>query len=106
MIRNFIDGPLWYFSLTVFTIGVIWKLVPILFGKKKADLSMARGSGIPGAIKTVFSRFKADQGMAPQIRLQIVAGYMFHLGVFAVLFVSAPQVLFLQEHFQNLSLNF
>ena len=99
MITDFIDGPLWYFSLTVFTIGVIWKLVTIIFGKRKVDLSVARGSGIPGAIRTVFSRFKADTGMAPHIRLQIVAGYMFHLGLFAVLFFAAPHVLFLEEHF-------
>ncbi|MCU7801382.1 MAG: hypothetical protein KZQ70_14950 [gamma proteobacterium symbiont of Lucinoma myriamae] len=99
MITDFIDGPLWYFSLTVFAIGVIWKLVTLVFGRRKSDLSVARGSGIPGAIKTIFSRFKADKGMAPHIRLQIVAGYMFHLGLFAVLFFAAPHVLFLEEHF-------
>lgn len=99
MITDFIDGPFWYFSLTVFAIGVIWKLATIVFGKRKKDLSIARGSGIPGAIKTVFSRFKADKGMAPHIRLQIVAGYMFHLSLFAVLFFAAPHVLFLEEHF-------
>ncbi len=99
MITDFIDGPLWTFSLTVFTIGVIWKLVTIVFGKRTIDLSVARGSGVPGAIQSVFSRFKADKGMAPHIRLQIVAGYMFHLGLFALLFFAAPHVLFLEEHF-------
>ncbi len=99
MITEFIDGPLWYFSLLVFSIGVLWKLVTIVFGKRKADLSVARGSVVPGAIKTVFSRFIADKGMAPHIRLQVVAGYMFHLGLFALLFFAAPHVLFLEEHF-------
>jgi len=99
MIADFIDGPFWYFSLTVFTIGIIWKLVTIVFGKRKADLSVARGSGISGAIKTIFSRFKADKGMTPHIRLQVVAGYMFHLGLFALLFFAAPHVLFLEENF-------
>jgi len=99
MITDFIDGPFWYFSLTVFTIGVIWKLVSIVFGKRKVDLSVARGSAVTGAIKTIFSRFVADKSMAPHIRLQVVAGYMFHLGLFALLFFAAPHVLFLEEHF-------
>ena len=99
MIAYFIDGPLWYFSLSVFCVGVLWKLGSVVFGKRKIDWSVARGSGVSGAIKTVFSRFKADKGMAPHIRLQVVAGYMFHLGLFALLFFAAPHVLFLGEHF-------
>lgn len=99
MITDFIDGPFWYFSLAVFSIGVVWKLVTIVFAKRKVDLSQARVSAVPGAIKTVFSRFYADKSMAPHIRLQIIAGYMFHLGLFALLFFAAPHVLFLEEHF-------
>jgi nitrate reductase gamma subunit len=99
MITELIDGPLWTFSLTVFSIGVIWKLVSILFARRKSDFSIARGSVVPGAIKAVFSRFKADKGMLPHIRLQVVAGYIFHLGLFALLFFAAPHVLFLEEQF-------
>ncbi len=103
MTAYLIDGPLWYFSLGVFSIGVIWKLATIVFSKRKTDLSAARGSAVPGAVKTVFSRFVADTGMAPHIRLQIVAGYMFHLGLFALLFFAAPHVKFLDEHFLGFS---
>ena len=99
MIMDFIDGPFWYFSLIVFSVGVIWKLVTIVFGKRKTDFSVARSSSVLGAIKTVFSRFVADKSMAPKIRLQVVAGYMFHLGLFALLFFAAPHVLFLEENF-------
>ena len=99
MIADFIDGPFWYFSLIVFSVGIIWKLVTIVFGKRKADFSVARSSSVSGAIKTVFSRFVADKSMAPKIRLQVVAGYMFHLGLFALLFFAAPHVVFLEENF-------
>lgn len=97
MIADFIDGPLWYFSLTVFTLGIIWKLVSIVIGKRKIDLSVARGSSVPGAIRTLFSRFIPDRGMAPNIKLHIVAGYLFHLGLFALLFFAAPHVKFFDE---------
>jgi nitrate reductase gamma subunit len=103
MIGNFIDGPLWYFSLAVFTLGILWKLVTIVFSKRKIDLSVARGPSTPGAIRTIFSRFLPDKGMAPHIKLHIIAGYLFHLGLFALLFFAAPHVIFLDEHLLGFS---
>jgi nitrate reductase gamma subunit len=100
---GFIDGPLWYFSLAVFSIGVIWRLVPLLFGRHPTDLSVPRGSAVSGAVKTVFSRFIPHKGMASQVSLQVIAGYMFHLGLFAILFFAAPHVRFLDEHFLGFS---
>ena len=54
MIEYIIDGPLWYISLAVFTVGVVWQLAGLVLGKRKKDLSVPRGSAVPGAIKTVF----------------------------------------------------
>ena len=101
--KDFIDGPLWYFSLAVFSIGVIWRLAPLIFGKRTTDLSVPRGSAVSGAISTVFSRFIPHRGMASQVSVQVIAGYMFHLGLFAVLFFAAPHVRFLDEHFLGFS---
>ena len=101
--KDFIDGPLWYFSLAVFSIGVIWRLAPLIFGKRTTDLSVARGSAVSGAVSTVFSRFIPHRGMASQVSMQVIAGYMFHLGLFAVLFFAAPHVRFLDEHFLGFS---
>jgi len=103
MIASFIDGPLWYFSLAVFAIGIIWKLLSLILGKKKTDLSVARGSSVPGAIRTIFSRFIPDKGMISHIKLQVIAGYLFHLGLFALLFFAAPHVKFLDENFLGFS---
>ena len=98
MIEYLIDGPLWYFSLAVFVIGVVWQLAAIVFGSRKADLSAARDSAASGAVKTLFSRFVPHREIAPAITLQVVAGYMFHLGLFALLFFAAPHVVFLEEN--------
>lgn len=98
MITYLIDGPLWYFSLAVFCIGVLWQLGRIVFTAGKADLSVARGSASVGAWRNVFSRFVPHREIAPQIRIQVVAGYMFHLGLFALLLFAAPHVLFLEEN--------
>jgi nitrate reductase gamma subunit len=98
MIEYLIDGPLWYFSLAVFVIGVLWQLVAIVFASRKGDLSVARGNATSSALKNIFSRFVPHREIAPQIGVQIVAGYLFHLGLFALLFFAAPHVLFLEEN--------
>ena len=98
MIEYLIDGPLWYFSLAVFCIGVLWQLARILFAASKTDLSVARGSASSGALRNVFSRFIPHHEIAPRIRVQVIAGYMFHLGLFALLFFAAPHVLFLEQN--------
>jgi len=98
MIQYLIDGPLWYFSLAVFCIGVLWQMARILFAAGKTDLSVARGSAGIGALRNVFSRFIPHHEIAPRIRVQVIAGYMFHLGLFALLFFAAPHVLFLEQN--------
>ena len=98
MIEYLIKGPLWYFSLLVFCAGVLLQLARILFAAGKSDLSVARGSASSGAWRNVFSRFVPHREIAPQIRIQVIAGYMFHLGLFALLFFAAPHVIFIEEN--------
>jgi nitrate reductase gamma subunit len=98
MIEYLIKGPLWYFSLAVFCIGVLWQLARIIFAAGKSDLSVARGSASSGAWRNVFSRFVPHREIAPRIRLQVIAGYMFHLGLFALLFFAVPHVQFLEKN--------
>jgi len=98
MIESLIDGPLWYFSLAVFVIGVVWQLASIVFASRKQDLSVARDSATSGAIRTIFSRFVPHKEISSQITIQVVAGYLFHLGLFALLFFAAPHVVFLEQN--------
>ena len=98
-----IDGPLWYFALSVFFAGIAWKILSILFAKKPVDLSVPRTGSAGGAWRTVVSRFIPEKSMLPDMKLQLVAGYMFHLGLFAVLFFAKPHVEFLDEHFLGFS---
>ena len=94
MIEYLIDGPLWYFSLVVFCVGVLWQMGRILFARGRTDLSQARGSATAGGLRNLFV---SHREIAPQLRVQVVAGYLFHLGLFAVLFFAAPHVVFLEQ---------
>ncbi|MDH3218683.1 MAG: hypothetical protein OEO19_04035 [Gammaproteobacteria bacterium] len=97
MIEYLVDGLLCYSSLAVFGIGVVWKLGSIVFASRAQDLPVARVAAAPAAFKTVFSRFIPHGEISRQIGIPLVAGYMSHLGLFALLFFAAPQVVFLEQ---------
>lgn len=96
-ITEFVDGPFWYLSLLVFAVGVVWRLVGLLALGGHAELSAARGSAAAGALRTNLTRFAPRAAFWPRIKLQVVAGYLFHLGLFALLFFAAPHVEFYRD---------
>lgn len=97
MIAALIDGPLWYFSAAVFLLGVVWRIFAIFRTGATRDLAPPRAGGSPGAVRTLFSRFLPRRTVMQTGKLQLIAGYMFHLGLFGLLFFAAPHVDFLKE---------
>lgn len=94
---EFVDGPFWYFSAGVFVIGVVWRLVGMLSMGSKKDLSVPRASGLSGAIGINIRRFFPRADFWSRIKLQVIAGYLFHVGLFALLFFAAPHIDFYRE---------
>lgn len=97
MIGQLIDGPLWYFSLGVFCLGVLFRFFTILRAGLKPDLAIPRAGGAAGALRNLFSRFIPRRDVATRGRLTLIAGYLFHLGLFALLFFARPHVDFIAE---------
>ncbi len=97
MLAEFVDGPFWYFSVTVFLVGVVWRFLALLRFGNRRDLSVARASAALGAMRTNLSRFLPRKEVSPRIRVHVVAGYLFHLGLFALLLFAAPHVEFIRE---------
>ena len=96
-VAELVDGPLWTVALTVFVAGVAWRLLVLIATGWKRDLSHPRSGSLGGAIRGVVGRFLPSQGMAGRLRLHLVAGYLFHLGLFALLFFAAPHVDFYRD---------
>lgn len=103
MIGEFIDGPLWFFSLTAFVVGVLWRIFSILKTGVRLDYSIPRGSAGMGALRAVFSRFVPERTVTRRSRLQLIAGYMFHLGLFALLIFAQPHIDFFAERITGFS---
>ena len=96
MFEQLVDGIFWDISLWVFAIGVTWRILSIFLVRNKPDFSEPRGSGLAGAIGANLRRFMPRREMISRTRLQVVAGYLFHLGLFVCLFFTAPHVLFIE----------
>jgi nitrate reductase gamma subunit len=96
MFEQLVDGIFWKISLWVFAIGVLWRILSIFRVRNKPDYSEPRGSGLAGAIGANLRRFMPRSEMISRTRLQVVAGYLFHLGLFALLVFAAPHVLFIE----------
>ncbi|MES9944444.1 MAG: hypothetical protein ABW080_05760 [Candidatus Thiodiazotropha sp.] len=103
MIAQFIDGPLWIFSLGVFVIGVVWRILMILMAGNRTDLATPKGSAASGAMRTIFSRSVYERTAATRGRLLQIAGYLFHLGLFALLFFAQPHIDFYAERITGFS---
>ena len=97
MFANLVDGIFWNVALWVFAIGVLWRILSIFRVRNKPDYSEPRGSGFAGAIGANLRRFMPRSEMISRTRLQVIAGYLFHLGLFALLVFAAPHVLFIEE---------
>jgi nitrate reductase gamma subunit len=98
MFVPFVEGLFWNVAVAVFVVGVIWRLFSILRAGIKADLAVPRASGLTGAMTTNIRRFFPRKEVAPRIRIHVIAGYMFHLGLFALLVFAAPHVRFIENH--------
>jgi nitrate reductase gamma subunit len=97
MFGQLVDGIFWDVALWVFAIGVTWRILSIFRVRNRPDYSEARNSGAPGALGTSLSRFLPRSEMRSRTWMHVIAGYMFHLGLFVLLVFAAPHVLFVKE---------
>jgi len=95
-----IEGPLWTFSSLFFLVFVIWRLGHILLAGNSGPKARPSGSPGLGAVRSVFGRFAPRRMFLGRGRYWFVtiAGYAFHLGLFALLFFAAPHVEFIKDH--------
>lgn len=97
MAKELIDGILWDIAWIVFLAGIAWNILAFLIRGVKRDLAVPRGSGLKGAVMTNLRRFFPHHEVTHRIRLQVVAGYAFHVGLLILLFFARPHVEFVRD---------
>ena len=92
-----VRGPALQIATVIFLLGVVVRLGEILMLGRQKNLAAARGSAVAGGLRTILSRTIPDRGTLQRSTFNIVAGYLFHIGFFVVLFLFAPHILVFQD---------
>lgn len=98
----FARGPALTFSLVIFVVGVLWRLLAIFFLPHRRDLSEPRKSGIApwlGGARVVFERMWPRKEFQPRTTYNQALGYIFHIGLAIIVFGGAFHILFIKSLF-------
>lgn len=89
---TWIRGPGLDIALSIFLLGVLWRLVEIYTLGRKADLAVPRSR--PGATgwHTILRRFLPPPGMVKRSPVSYIGGYIFHLGLAIIVFLFIPHI--------------
>lgn len=95
---NFARGPALQWSLIILVFGTFWRLTGILLLKSKPDYSEPRStSTFAGAMKLLARRMWPKPEFMRNSVLDLALGYVFHIGLFLVVFFFLPHILFIKD---------
>ena len=94
---NWVRGPGFQIAVVIFIAGIIIRFAEILLLGRKANLAEAKGSEMSGGLRTIMSRFVPDKDTFKRSSFTIVAGYIFHIGLFVAIFLFAPHILMFKD---------
>ena len=94
---NWVRGPGFEIAVVIFIAGVIIRLAEILMLGRKANLAEAKGSEMSSGLRTIVSRSVTDASTFKRSGFTIVAGYIFHIGLFVTIFLFAPHILLFKD---------
>jgi nitrate reductase gamma subunit len=88
-----VRGPAFNAATFILCAGLVIRFLEIFLLGRKADLAEARGSAAAGGLRTMFTRFIPDAGSFERSGFTIVSGYIFHIGLFIIIFLFVPHIL-------------
>ena len=94
-----VRGPALQVATVVFVLGVLVRILEIVVLGRKSDLAEARGSAVAGGLRTILTRSFPDRGTLQRSTFNVVAGYVFHIGLFITIFLFAPHILLIRDVF-------
>ena len=83
--------------MAIFLAGVVIRLVEVFTKGVTPDLAVPRTEGLGGALRTIVTRSWTAEGFTKGATFHLIAGYMFHIGLFVLLIWAAPHVEFIRE---------
>ncbi len=94
---TWVRGPGLDIAVSIFLLGVIWRLVEIYSLGRKKDLSAPRSVAGASGWHTIFRRSLPPAGMVKKSPVSYIGGYTFHIGLAVVVFLFAPHILLIKN---------
>ncbi len=94
---DWVRGPGFQLASIIFIAGVIIRITETLLLGRKSNLAEARGSAMLGGLRTMVTRSFPDKNTFKRSSYTLVAGYIFHIGLFITLLFFAPHILMFKE---------
>jgi nitrate reductase gamma subunit len=88
-----VRGPAFGMATFIMMAGIVVRFLEILLLGRKANLAEARGSEIAGGLRTILQRQLVPADTFRRSGFTIIAGYVFHIGLFVVIFLFVPHIL-------------
>lgn len=86
-------GPGLAIATVIMVAGIVVKLLEIFLLGRKQNLAAGRGSEAAGGMGTIVRRMVPDAGTFKRSTFTIIAGYVFHIGLFVIIFLFVPHIL-------------
>ncbi len=90
-------GPGFQIATIIFTLGITLRLAEIVMLGRRKNLAEPKGSAMASGLRTIFSRTVPDASTFKRSAFTVTAGYIFHIGLFVVIFLFAPHILFFKD---------
>ena len=94
---SWVRGPGFQIAVIIFIAGVFIRIAEILLLGRKTNLAEAKGSEMSSGLRTIITRSFPDKGTLQRSPFTVVAGYIFHIGLFVTIFFFAPHILMFKD---------
>jgi nitrate reductase gamma subunit len=94
---DFARGPALQWSIVIFLVGVLWRLLGVLLLRTRKDLSEPRKAAAWKGLRLIALRSWPRKEFLGGTAFGEVMGYTFHLGFLLALFCFVPHVLFFAD---------
>jgi hypothetical protein len=101
-ILEFARGPMLHFALIVFVFGVLWRLTATVlmgFRQRHSEPRVSKGKAVIGGATVCGMRSWPHKEFIGRTAFGEAVGYGYHIGLFTIVLLGAPHVIFWQNLF-------
>ncbi|HEY5810774.1 MAG TPA: hypothetical protein VIT67_22580, partial [Povalibacter sp.] len=93
---DLVRGPLFYWSLMIMIVGILWRLTGLIFFRGQSRVAEPKSTDtVSAGLRTVFNRSVPPHELEKNIQFQHITGYVWHVGWFVTfLFLGVHLPLF------------